>query len=85
MQQLTDLGVSIIYLRNIKTKCQDEKFQYCLFKSVHQNIVIPVINYYCLHTLDDVIRLNFLVDSNSLDTYIEVLTTLHKRLLSIFK
>ena len=70
-------------LKDIKTKCTDELLQYCLFESVHENKVIPVITYYKLHRLSEVDRLFTCIQSKNLNTYIQVLDKLTNQLISI--
>lgn len=82
-QKLIDLSVAVMTLKSIKDKCTNEILQYCLFESVHNNKVIPALNYYYLRKLEEVQRLETLLEYKSLDTYIKVLDKLTNELISI--
>lgn len=78
-----DLQVSLLLLKKIRDKCTDEILQYCLFESIHENNVIPALNYYHLRRTEQVQRLETLLQYKGLDTYIKVLENLTNTLTNI--
>jgi hypothetical protein len=79
-----DLPTTLLILKAIRDKCTDKVMQYCLFESTHENNVLPIIRHYHLQRLEEVNRLDILVQHKNLDTYIKVLEKLTNTLITIF-
>lgn len=79
-----NLAAILPKLNKIQTNCKDTRIQNCLFIAIHNNEVIPILKYWNLYKLEEVQRLESLVQHKDIDLYIKVLTALTAKLTTVF-